>query len=458
MSDRALSSLAAIAAQEHSLPSGWRGFWRRLKLRLIAYLVASLQEPERPAQTRSAECLDLHDFETRLKLLFAGRTTALAGRLHFVNLAEIRAHYGARWASVSATVYRIVSRIIEENIGPRDFFIRTGDAYMIVFPDLTPGQAEQECARIALRIRTALVAVYPEAPPLEVRHVIEVLDGGFKLAPMEAATIRPPERCATAGRHIADTREIDAGVASAFTALMPKFDYRPIWNTKLRQVSSYACLPAGPLPATDGATRAECDRRCLEKIIGDATWLMAMDGHNANIIFPVHFATLMDPDLRAMFERAAKAVPPELKDRLVAEIVDVPAALERAEILRLKSTLGSVCQAMVARVPLGVTRFRDLKPAGFSSVGLDISGYAGPEAKIQGLLDDHVEEAGRLALKTYVHGLRSVSMITHAVCAGIDHIDGEPISALDSRPIEIYPLDPKHLYNHLRTDSAADRQ
>jgi hypothetical protein len=46
-------------------------------------------------------------------------------------------------------------------------------------------------------------------------------------------------------------------------------------------------------------------------------------------------------------------------------------------------------------------------------------------------------------------------MITYAVCAGFDHIDGKPISSFDSLPNEIYPLDPKHLYAHLLTDDAA---
>jgi hypothetical protein len=104
---------------------------------------------------------------------------------------------------------------------------------------------------------------------------------------------------------------------------------------------------------------------------------------------------------------------------------------------------------MVARVPLGITRFHHLKTAGFASVGLDISTYVGPEAKVQSLLDDHVVEANKLTLKTYIHGLRSISMITYAVCAGFDHIDGQPISSFDTTPNDIYPLDPKHLYAHL---------
>jgi GGDEF domain-containing protein len=407
------------------ISGGWRGLSRRLRLRLIDYLSAGLHEPRVQEDGRGKGCLNPEDFEDRMRTLFAGRGQALAGRLHFVNMAELHAHYGDRWPHVSPSIFRAASRIISENIRQDDFFTRAGDAFMIVFPNLAPDQAGHACARIAACIRKALMAAHPDAPAFEVAHVVEVVDGRLLLR-------RKPDIEPT-----------------------PEFNYRPIWNTRIRQVSSYACLPVVPVQATDGRERAESDRRCLEKIIGDSALLMLTEGRNTNIFFPVHFGTLMDPGLRSVFDRTARTIPPGLKDRLVAEVIDLPTTFERAEILRLKATLSGVAQAMVARVALGISRFHHIKTAGFASVGLDISTYEGPEAKVQSLLDDHVVEASRFALKTYIHGLRSISMITYAVCAGFDHIDGKPISSFDSLPNEIYPLDPKHLYAHQLTDDAA---
>jgi len=403
----------------------WRGLSRRIRLRLIDYLSAGLYEPRAEEDARGTGCLDSEDFEDRMRTLFAGRGQALAGRLHFVNMAELHAHYGDRWPDVSPSIFRAASQIISENIRQDDFFTRAGDAFMIVFPNLAPDQAGRACARIAACIRKALMAAYPDAPDFEVAHVMEAVDGRLLLR-------KKPD-----------------------IELAPEFNYRPIWNTRIRQVSSYACLPVVPLRATDGRERAESDRRCLDKIIGDSALLILAEGRNTNIFFPVHFGTLMDPELRSVFDRTARTIPPGLKDRLVAEVIDLPTTFERAEILRLKATLSGVAQAMVARVALGITRFHHIKTAGFASVGLDISTYEGPEAKVQSLLDDHVVEASRFTLMTYIHGLRSISMITYAVCAGFDHIDGKPISSFDSLPNEIYPLDPKHLYAHLLTDDAA---
>ncbi len=431
--------------------------------------------------------LNRDGFDSRLRTLFAGQAETLAGRLHFVNLSKLRGHYGDSWPTLEAAVNEAVCAIIESHLEGRDFYTRATDAYVLVFPDLGSEDAQFRSRQIRQDIEEFLFESYQGDSGFELESVVslvygneilnapepaEALDGslhmrqiaqrqrtgmgGKKHEPAEPGD--PQERQDIGSDHAADahgsadddmppvaTRPADADAV--------QLKFRSIWHTKSKKVTSFACIPSNPTARRRQLTPAETDLENLDAFLAKITGMATVDRQSTNLSFPLHFSTLVDRDTRQRFSDMTRYVAEDVRKRMVLEIVDIPLELKTMEREVLKATLTELDCSRIARVPLGTTGFALLKAIGVVSVGCDLSQSRLQESDILPLLDKHVEVANSHGLKTYIHGLNSISLTTAAVCAGFDHIDGETVGSITDLPDEAYPLDPRAMYAKVKKAS-----
>ena len=434
------------------------------------------EEPVAVPPTASKR-FDNNTFEERLKHVCGGSKSALAGRLYFVNLDEIRNHYAGKWSQIQDLVYRGIANIIDQHLTIDDFYTRRKSAFMIVFPNLSEEEAAAKCLEIAdeiqrhflghdlkmqLDIQSTVATVTGELRLKSVGAVDEMLTTAAPASDVVARTETPAE----APVLTPPPAETDPSEWQTTKRSKIELRYRAMWHTRSKTVASYLCSPyhgdesgenrLGVRVAreTGNAERlAALDIRMISKVVGDLAERFS-EGQSAFLICPVHFRTLADPATRKRFSEVLAKLPAERKDRLVAEVIQPAEKFTDVDVALIKSVLGSTTRAYLARLPLWGCDLSVLSEGGVDAVGVDLSDYDLPEAKILPALEEFALAANTAGLKCYVHGLPSLSLTTAAVCAGFDNIDGDTISNFSQSSSQVYPLDPKQLYAHLLTDKA----
>lgn len=443
-----------------------------------------------PVQPPASRRFDNKTFEERLKHICGGSKATLAGRLYFVNLDEIREHYAEKWAQIQDLVYRGVANIIDQHLTIDDFYTRRQSAFMIVFPNLSEREAAEKCLAIAEDVQKHFLGHDLELPPLDVQSTVATVSGELGLrsvtevdemladaAPAaEVLAQEPPSAGTPAIARAADPADASTPALPSAPAendpsewQTPKrsridLRYRAMWHTRSKTVASYLCTPyfgdeAGAnrlgvrvARETGNAERlAALDIRVVTKVVDDLAQRFS-DAQSAFVICPVHFRTLAEPSTRKRFVEVLARLPAQHKDRLVAEVIQPSERFTEMDVALIKSVLGPLTRAYLARLPLWGCDLSVLAQGGVDAVGVDLSDYDLPEAKVLPALEEFALAANTAGLRCYVHGLPSLSLTTAAVCAGFDNIDGDTIATLSQGASQVYPLDAKQLYAHLLTD------
>ena len=436
------------------------------------------REPEKPVtRTPVSRRFDNNTFEQRLRHICGGSKATLAGRLYFVNLDDVRDHYADKWAQIQDLVYRGVSNIIDQHLSIDDFYTRRQSAFLIVFPNLTKRQAAAKCIEIADEIQKHFLGHDLELPPLDVQSTVATVSGQLSLRPVSEIddmlaeappvdqTVAQESAPAEAPAPTLPPAPVETDPSEWQTPKRSKIElrYRAMWHTRSKTVASYLCTPyygdeAGEnrlgirvARETGNAERlAALDIRVVSKVVDDLT--QRLDDKSAFVICPVHFRTLAEPSTRKRFVDVLAKLPAERKDRLVAEVIQPSDRFTEMDVALIKSVLGAATRAYLARLPLWGCDLSVLAQGGVDAVGVDLSDYDLPEAKVLPALEEFALAASTAGLRCYVHGLPSLSLTTAAVCAGFDNIDGDTIASFSQGASQIYPLDAKQLYAHLLTD------
>ena len=407
-------------------------------------LYETVDEPESsPDKAEGAEDENAASaLERHISAMVAESGPAMVGKLFFVDLADIRERYADKWDRLAKIIFPTAERIIQENIGDRDFFTQVEDSYFVVFADLAPEEAEARCAKIRSEIERWLFGESSEEiPPLKIKTAVVQVDGSVAFEEIEALPVI-------------------AGMASGLPEGI-EFIYTAMWNARRKIVSSYLCLPRfereGEEPLVgdaflgddcDDVSLADLDKRTLENVRQDLLQL-AQKKRRVFVAFPVHYSTLTNPDTISELATTLQAIPQTQRRMLVVEIVGIPEDVEPILLQQVTAAMRHFSRAVLARSPLERADFQTYTAAGIVGAGADLTGMEGDEADIIEMMNQFAEKANDAGLRTYVHGLRSLSLTTAAVCAGFDHVDGDAVTSIVDEPPGIYPLDPGKLYADL---------
>ncbi|MFQ5774256.1 MAG: hypothetical protein ACE5GS_07055 [Kiloniellaceae bacterium] len=224
------------------------------------------------------------------------------------------------------------------------------------------------------------------------------------------------------------------------------FSYIPMWHVSKQAVGLHLCqlsLEHGGEHITyASALREDLESEIvslMDRILVRKAKQEIQDSLSAGVVnivgVPIHFLTLDGLGSQREFQLVCHAVPQEFRNLLVWEIVNAPIDCWRSHLPPAVAAAKPFGRAIFFRADLFRIDFLDvlknlryLKSTGLDAVGLDVSAVQTSQCEVIQMLERFAATANRYALKCYVHGLDSVSLVTAAVCAGFDHISGQAIA------------------------------
>ena len=100
------------------------------------------------------------------------------------------------------------------------------------------------------------------------------------------------------------------------------------------------------------------------------------------------------------------------------------------------------------RTTLQDTDFQTYREARLFGVGVEVGRAAVSDEALINSFQRFVERAERYGLRTYIHGLSSLSMTAAAVGAGFDFIDGDAVTSVTESPVA-YRFSIEDMYENL---------
>lgn len=398
--------------------------------------------------------------EAKLKVFFADRRTLPAGRIQFINLSPIRERFGPQWSTIAERADAMASTIINRSLSRVDLFIKIDElAYLVLFGALNEEEAQVKCGFIASEISRHLLGE-SGLDYAEIQTVVVNAD-----APRAGSAIRIDDIVAQVVKRADEkvARTSEAGETVSTSAINPStpargvgfeglgFSYRPMWDVKRNALSTYICIPhidRGPalMPwsgyeiaggTEDPRPIEEIDLACLDRVQAD---LEALEQRNRKLLIgcPVHYETLRSSRRRLHYLERCGRLKETLRAFLILEVCGIPEDVPQLRVMELVAPLSPYSRARTVRVPIGRTKFESFQDVQVHALGVDLSETGRSESEIFMLYNRFVDAAGRAKLRTFVHGLRSLSLASAAVCAGFDYVDGDAVRSATDAPESVY--------------------
>jgi len=434
-------------------------------------------------ETAPSGALPENRLGAHLKGLLADREVVSAGRVQILNLNKIRERLGEHWPRYANKVHAVVHEVFEHRLVRADVYTRVSEfAYVIVFATLSKAEAQIKCSAIAEEIAAKLFGQEEASKLVEVQtvaigvgrgvalekvNVAEVLNDLFdKHAALEGA-FTAKEAVALAAVEAIDARLLE-WLKSPFnpvvTELPADLDYRfrLLWDVARNALSTFLCvivrktddpsvsLDYSSLYRADSADLiAKLDYSVLARVKRE---LKALHESKRRVLIgcPVHFQTLNRLSSRAYFTTLLKDVPEGFGQYLMFEIVGLPDATPQSRVAEIVATLRPHARSILARLERGAVRFGHIAGTGVHAVGIDAAQYGVPEERLMPAMNDFAAAAKEVGLKSYIHGLPSLSLTTAALGAGFDYIHSHAVHAPLEEPDYVRRFEFMDLYTKLR--------
>ena len=211
-----------------------------------------------------------------------------------------------------------------------------------------------------------------------------------------------------------------------------QFVYRPMWQVRRRVLSACICVPVqfgsdgtlrfggAAMPLTKASPEnAALDILTMRKVFEDLKRL-EKDERKTILVAPVHYFTINDPDSATTFSELCSSLAEDLRNLLVFELIGVPNGVPSTALANALSRLKPFSRAVLMRQRLDSKDFSRLNGMGLFGVGADVGNHPLSEEDIFRDMDQFNRRAKLFSLSTYIHGVRSLSLISAA--AGRDSV------------------------------------
>lgn len=248
----------------------------------------------------------------------------------------------------------------------------------------------------------------------------------------------------------------DWATTSPYATGKVEFVFQPMWLVRQHMVSSHLAVPVrvtatggllfGPDAIPTGETSSlniDLDLDSLRHVLQ----ALAKGGDRTQLISSVHFVTLTEHRIR--FLALTRQVPARLKERLIFELVGLPKHIPQTRLYEVVPLLRSTSPTVLLRLSPETVDFTQFEAMGFAAVGIAGHSLGGAEGAVIKAMGRFNEAAHRQGLQTYVHGLKSRSLVSAAVAAGFSLIGGDPVLSAGEHSERSFPFDIKDLYNPL---------
>jgi len=400
---------------------------------------------------------ELTEFEVRLNsILKSHRGEELKDQVYLLDLSKIKEHLGAKWDQACDKIHIKTDSIIQAHLSARDLFIRRDEvSYLVVFDALPHLQGHLKANMLNEEIARALVGVKDAGNLTCVMDVAIDAKGEVLITPA-------PDKNQLISE-LVDKADQDRAPAVAplkhetsLTLDGVEFIYRPMLVTRTRVVSTYVCIPVlkdhlgqslsgygvlGNAPSPQEFF--ELDHLTLH-VAAEELEKLIKNRARSLIALPVHFETLANVQRRMKYLSNIELIMQTNTDRIVFEMVGLPENIPQQRILELTSALRRYSRAIIARFSHDHGNFPAYRTAGLHAVGVDVftltKNESAPTKNERALIKDmetFVLNAKENQLRTYAHGIRSISLLTAAICAGFDYLDGYALSSVATGALDV---------------------
>ncbi|WP_135079577.1 hypothetical protein [Terasakiella sp. SH-1] len=391
------------------------------------------------------------DDKKRFESFFNDRSATSKGRVFVLELAPVAEHVGERWDRLREQIYATTEDVIKHRLHDDDVYCRWDEKkYLIAFGMLDQARARIKINLIAQEITQRLLGSPDPKKAITVTMASADENGRFFWQQgadpsqliveddEEAAPIRASQDVRT---HALVKEDVD-------------FIFRPLWFVKNKIISSYFCIPVRPQGPgrflssynvlddhLDPAALEALDLMTMKRIHREALKLEKMK-NPALLTVPVHFESLASTGRRSiLLEQCKRNLAPH-QGRIVIELTHLPDGIPQSRLQDLIQALKPFSRAVMARFDSMHRDFSGFKHIGLHAVGVDLYDDRRSELNIMNDMEQFAASAAKFGLHTYMHGVRSISLTTAAICAGIDYVDGYAITDVQegARDVQYYSI------------------
>jgi len=396
----------------------------------------------------------LDAFETHLDTIIKNhRGTELKGLIYMIDLSKIRDRLGIKWTQSLDKIHLKIDGILHSQMTARDIYIQRDDlTYLLVFDALPHLQGHFKAHMIHEEIARALVGEAEAAHLTSVMDVTIDEEGNIQIVNAPSKDHLIAEIVKKADQERAQTT-ITYQYETPLILEDVNFIYRPMLVTRTHVVSTYVCVPVN-YQMTGGSVAGyqvlgdtpspqeimELDHLTLH-IANQELEALISAGSRCLIALPVHFETLASVKRRMKYLAGIENIMKHNTDRIIFEMVGLPENIPQPRILELTSALRSYSRAIIARFSVDHGHFPAYRTAGLHAVGIDVSNETNSEKALIRDMETFVSHAKQNQLRTYAHGIRSRSLLSAAICAGFDYLDGYALSSIVTGAHDVHPYD-----------------
>ncbi|PLW79196.1 hypothetical protein [Cohaesibacter celericrescens] len=229
------------------------------------------------------------------------------------------------------------------------------------------------------------------------------------------------------------------GLASADSHIF----YRPIWHVKANALMAFR-----PEAISQGQVRTQKGDMAFLTSVLDVITKKDKNGQNTLALLPIRFKFLIDQSNRKAFLEILKMLQIDMRNRLVIEISEIPAAIEGQDLKHILDPFKAYCRGFICLSPIDERNFRRFSFPGVFATGFDLRNNNRGEVELIDRITRFVSRASALEFKVIGHGIQTISLATNAVCGGVNFLSGdaihEPIPSADGavhfKPAHLFGL------------------
>ena len=409
---------------------------------------------------------NLNNFKSRLNKILWQRQTDINDRVYLIGLERVRGKLGAKWESSQHKIHETVVSVIERRLTPNDFCVRyDAERYLVLFGTLGKKEAQLRCSLISQEIIEKIVGPETVSDFMAVNAVTVQDDGEVVLKELPSVRNLFEDMIEHLNRASDRAEGPEQGaptetVEHAFRGQEDiRFVFRPLLAVRTKVISTFLCVPVRKLdrnrfasgygvieaPSNAGDIYS-LDTLTLKKASAELSKLVGMGGRSL-LALPVHFETLANFDTRRSYLHLCASSFSDHRNRIVFEIVGLSEGIPQSQLFELVSALSRFGRDVIARLLPEHKNFTAFGLAGLHSVGMDVFETEKSEKEIMNEMSEFVFNARKNQLKTFIEGVRSISLFTAAVTTGFDFISGYALSPVleSAEDVHTFKLDMPYL-------------
>ena len=388
--------------------------------------------------------------------------SASAGKLHLLDLADLKKQMGDRWTRMADPVERFFEGAVRRNLGPGDTFMRQGElSYILLFQNLSPEEAQIKCRAISEEVcerlfgdqiksaslRTLVVALGPDA--LAGNAISGALDDLLERKGREViiqvTASKGPAPAAMSGTPKAADDDADEALST--------FLYRPLWDATKNVVLTYLCQGAGGAevrmgpsargPAWTEGRQAELDLGVLRECAA-RTAQLHQSGLRILCGVTVDLATISHSRLWTSYSRELRTVPSTASRDFAFFVTGIDSGVPN---IRLAQELPKLTR--LSHQIFCIIEGRGYAGTRFARTGTHAIGITLPpgeaEAFSMARIAELAQQAGDAGLAAFVFGVSSTSIMLHALGLGIRYLEGDAVRTAVSDPRHAFAQSLEHV-------------